>query len=106
MRLAGWGQWLSYRRLRPDRKSVHARFLRLSRNKLVLQFSLLLALAGTLLQSAWWVAANNLPISYVFVQQLWALGWRPIPEVRRLPPGHFTSGIGRQPKAHSGCTKT
>ena len=75
---------------------------------MVLQLSLLLAVAGTLLQSAWWVAANNLPIGYVFAQPLWRLGWRVVPQVKALPvppQGHFTMGCkpGRDVAAGESC---
>jgi formylglycine-generating enzyme required for sulfatase activity len=90
--LAGWGQLLDYRRLRPARKSVEARFLGLSKRLVAAQAALLLALAtwGT---AAWWSELQNMgakvtnTVAYMGVLPFWyADRWSPIPEVVDLPP--------------------
>jgi hypothetical protein len=90
-RLAGWGQLLDYRRLRPSRKSIVGHFLGLSRRLVAAQAALLLALAawGTI---TWWSELVNLgakvtnTIVYVGILPFWHADiWLPLPEVLELP---------------------
>ena len=104
--LAGWGQLLDYRRLRPARQSVERRFLQRSLYVVASQAFLLLLIAAALLQSAWWATTNNLPFQYVLLQPFWYMGWAPkTPETVPIPPGRFTMGCkpGRDIEVGEGC---
>ncbi len=97
LHLAGWATLFHYRNLRMPKHSSEGQFLALSRRKAASQFGLLSVILGALVQSAWWISVNNLPLAYAFIQPFWYLGFRPIPETMTVPPGSFTMGckVGR-----------
>ena len=105
--LAGWGQWLAWRQLRPARRSAAALYLRHSLRWLVVQAGLGLTVLGALGHGAWWAAANNLPLGYAVYEPLWMLGWTPQPEAVAMKPGRFTMGckVGRDVDVGKTCSE-
>ncbi len=105
--LANWRELLAYRRLRPARLSVEKRFLKLSARVVAAQAIALAAIAAVLLESAWWVTANHLPLPYLFTQPLWYLSWLPEPETVPLKPGTFEMGCrpGRDVDVGEPCSR-
>jgi formylglycine-generating enzyme required for sulfatase activity len=93
--LAGWGDLLDYRRLRVAKRSNPGRYVSVSWRLRGVQSTLIGAVVLVLGESLVWATANNLPLSYVFVQPLWMLGWTPIPQTVAIPPpagGRFEMG--------------
>ena len=107
--LAGWGQLLDYRRLRPMAHSLEGRFLARSRRVAWMQGAVVFVLFAALVQALWWVTVNGLPITYLFAQPRWfaAQLLRQIPEPETVPmrPGTFTMGckVGRDVDAETSC---
>jgi formylglycine-generating enzyme required for sulfatase activity len=94
--LAALGDYLRYRRLRVDPKSLERRFLKSSLAALIGQAALgvfVIGVIGVIGESAWWATENSLPSSYVLRKPLWWLGVAaPLPEMVMIEPGGFTMG--------------
>lgn len=97
--LAGWRDLKHYRRLRPAKGSLDARFKRWSRRVAWLQAGLLVGLVVYVAESYLWTLNNALPPGYMLMQQkfrLMNLGWllQPLPEVVEIPAsnGEFHMG--------------
>lgn len=105
LQLAGWGQLLDYRRLSVEPKSVEGRFLAQCWRVTTAWTVPMVIVAAALIESAWWVSVNNLPLGYMFIQPLWYLGWNPKPQTAVLPPRTFTMGckVGRDVDVGGKC---
>ncbi len=98
-RLAGWRDLKHYRRLRPAKGSLDARFNRWSRRVAWLQAGLLAGLVVFVAESYLWTLNNGMSPGYMLMQQkfrLMNLGWlpQPLPEVVEIPvsKGEFQMG--------------
>ncbi|MFN7611206.1 MAG: hypothetical protein ACK5QX_09790, partial [bacterium] len=78
--MASLGQARAYRRLRLHKRSAEGRFVAASLRWRASAAVAMLAVIGVLGESVVWAMANKLPLSYVFIQPLWMLGWTPVPE--------------------------
>lgn len=90
--LASLVELMRYRSLRPVRGSIERQFLTHSKRMAGTTGLVLSVILAALLESAWWVSVNRLPLDYMFIQPLWYLGWLPEPAVEAIPGGHFTMG--------------
>ena len=105
LHLAGWGQLLDYRRLRPLRQSAEGRFLLRSKRFVAVQALGVLMLAG-LGTLAWWRELENLAAkvgnsaAYLAVLPFWyADALLPVPQTVALPvlPSGQTFDMGCKP---------
>ena len=105
LHLAGWGQLLDYRRLRPLPQSMEGRFLLRSKCFVAAQAVPLLMLAGWGMQ-AWWAELENLAakVGYSVVYRAVLPFWDadvllPVPETVALPalPAGQTFDMGCKP---------
>ncbi|WP_088283043.1 KGGVGR-motif variant AAA ATPase [Ideonella sp. A 288] len=69
--------------------------------------AVLVPLLGIAVHGLWWVASNNLPVTYVFMPIKWTLGSLPVPETVELKPNRFTMGCkpGRDVEVGQNCAK-
>ncbi|CAG0906977.1 unnamed protein product [Cyprideis torosa] len=72
-KLAGWGELRAYRKLRPDKGSVEARFLRRSRVVGWLKGGALALVVAFVGESYWWTLQHDMPPSYMLTQQQFRL---------------------------------
>lgn len=96
-RLAGWSGLREYRRINPAPNSVEGRYLRSSRTSFLMNSAVMALLLAWLGESYLWTWRNELPISYMLMQQRFrlidaGLLSKPLPLMAGIPVGQVRMG--------------